>query len=132
MKMASQRMAWSVAGALLVANVAWRLSAPDSPVSIDAFPRPQSLQERAWLLHQDPHCRTNDTPRFPPELAAERYLDDLRARGTQEEAVPIADKVWSIGNDRGFPVVYIPCRGVFRVLPSLWTELHSQGAGALP
>lgn len=130
--MAAHRLAWLAAGALLSANIVLRLSAPPSEAHPAYFAPPQQVQERAWLLHDDPQCLKNDTHNAAIEAAAARYLDALHARGSHEEALPMAPFVWSVGNDRGLPVVYIPCRGVFRVLPSLWTELKAQGSGALP
>jgi len=139
-KMIGQRMAWLAAGVLLAVNVALRITAaspslsaaPPSLSSAAVFQPPQKVRERAWLLHDDPSCKPDESNQARTERAATLYLEALRARGSREEALPMAANLWSLGNDRGMPVIYIPCRGTFRVLPSLWTEMKSQGAGALP
>lgn len=132
-KMIGQRMAWLAAGVLLAVNVALRITAASPSLSSAAvFQPPQKVRERAWLLHDDPSCKPDASNQARTERAATLYLDALRARGSREEALPMAANLWSLGNDRGMPVIYIPCRGTFRVLPSLWTEMKSQGAGALP
>lgn len=133
MKMIGQRMAWLAVVGLLAVNVALRITAASTAHSSAAgFPPPQKVRERAWLLHDDPSCRPDDSNQARTERAATLYLNALRARGSREEALPMAANLWSLGNDRGMPVIYIPCQGTFRVLPSLWTEMKSRGAGALP
>lgn len=131
MTMSSVRFAWLTAVCLLAMNGAFRIGSDESAIDQNQFLSGQRIGERAWLLHVDPHCGPQaDGSNFKNDASS--YLEDLRERGTQYPPRELAAGVWSLGHLHGLPVVYIPCRGTFQVLPSLWSDLQANGVGAFP
>lgn len=130
MKKSPTQFAWLAVSVLCTWNVWVRLLPPEAEAP-KIFSPPVQIAERAWRLYPDPGCpqRTSDSDL---DDVASSFLQSLLDRGVENPPMEVASGIWSVGNLRGLPVVYVPCRGVFQIYPSLWTELKTHGVGAFP